>query len=407
MNTREKVLKEALNCVNGEREKQYGNPEDNFKRIADLWSDYLSMLFEDVVFELDPIDVAKMMVLFKIARSNGDKDKMDNYVDIIGYAACAAEIFDGQEKDDILQKRVEVADECKECDYSEKCAGTGVCLKEEEEKWFDGCGAKEDKLDEKCNRNDCWQFDACMAAYQHYIYNKTKEASEAIDKCMCENGKAIKQGTYSYFHDKLANYASVKAKEEHVPLETLKDIDHKFPRKLEELLDLASTDCVINGKKLIDCYKEIDELFAKYKPEIAESKVAESRSCSKKALDNIRDFFERVAPGTVTNKEEFEKRNRDTCGQFDAYIAAWQTYKDVYIPFWQTHNNISAHIALESSKANVNPIDVADNLTRNGHALMEMASLLQAGKLNFDDVASYVDDAINEVKKETKNADNN
>jgi hypothetical protein len=96
MNTRERVLKEALNCVNGEREKQYGSPEDNFSRIADLWSVYLTSLFEDekIVVDIDPIDVAKMMILFKIARSNGDKDKLDNYVDMIGYGACAAEIFE-------------------------------------------------------------------------------------------------------------------------------------------------------------------------------------------------------------------------------------------------------------------------------------------------------------------------
>ena len=106
MNTRERVLKEALNCVNGEREKQYGNPEDNFSRIADLWSVYLTSLFEDenIVIDIDPIDVAKMMILFKIARSNGDKDKIDNYIDILGYGACAAEIFEnGKEADDILE----------------------------------------------------------------------------------------------------------------------------------------------------------------------------------------------------------------------------------------------------------------------------------------------------------------
>lgn len=100
MNTREKVLKEALNCVNGEREKQYGNPENNFSRIADLWSVYLTSLFEDekIVIDIDPIDVAKMMILFKIARSLGDEDKLDNYVDIIGYAACGAEIFEEEAK---------------------------------------------------------------------------------------------------------------------------------------------------------------------------------------------------------------------------------------------------------------------------------------------------------------------
>ena len=137
MNTREKVLKEALNCVNGEREKQYGNPEDNFRRIADLWSVYLTSLFEDekIVVDIDPIDVAKMMILFKIARSNGDKDKLDNYVDMIGYGACAAEIFENENKERIFI-----------------------------DGWVDRM------------RGFCGNVGI-------------KEASEAIDKCMCEQGK--------------------------------------------------------------------------------------------------------------------------------------------------------------------------------------------------------------------------
>ena len=147
MNTRQKVLEEALKCVNGEREKQYGNPEDNFRRIADLWSTYLTSLFEDekIVVDIDPIDVAKMMILFKIARSNGDKDKLDNYVDILGYGACAAEIFEKSEAiNKVLEKKaelgVQLADECKECDYATKCIGTGVCLKETEKE----CVKKDD-----------------------------------------------------------------------------------------------------------------------------------------------------------------------------------------------------------------------------------------------------------------------
>lgn len=198
MNVREKVLKEALKCVNGEREKQYGSPEDNFRRIADLWSTYLTSLFEDeeIVIDIDPIDVAKMMILFKIARSNGDKDKLDNYVDILGYGACAAEIFENSEaRDKVLKKKeelgVQLADECKECDYAEKCIETGVCLKEKEKEWFNGCGFKKDKPDDKCNRKDCGlKFDSCMAAFQHYMYNKTKETREAIDECMCDRKTA-------------------------------------------------------------------------------------------------------------------------------------------------------------------------------------------------------------------------
>lgn len=115
MNTREKVLKEALNCVNGEREKQYGNPENNFQRIADFWGLYLTTLFEgtNVVIELDPKDVAVMMILFKIARSLGDEDKLDNYVDIIGYAACGAEIFEKDESEDDMLKNLPDAEEKK------------------------------------------------------------------------------------------------------------------------------------------------------------------------------------------------------------------------------------------------------------------------------------------------------
>jgi len=199
MNTREKVLKEALKCVNGEREKQYGSPEDNFRRIADLWSTYLTSLFEDekIVVDIDPIDVAKMMILFKIAQSNGDKDKLDNYVDILGYGACAAEIFENSEQhtsscDDIVyvgvqgqkyafkryQKEevkddIQLADECKECDYAEKCMGTGVCLKETEkecvkngESILDNFADHVNARVRKENKQDNGQKDTCNhAAY--------------------------------------------------------------------------------------------------------------------------------------------------------------------------------------------------------------------------------------------------
>jgi hypothetical protein len=244
MNTREKVLKEALNCVNGEREKQYGSPEDNFRRIADLWSTYLTSLFEDeeIVIDIDPIDVAKMMILFKIARSNGDKDKLDNYVDILGYGACAAEIFENgnKERNDIPQKRIEVfpcdhikvAEECRNCDYAEKCMGTGVCLKEEEKK------------------------------------------------------------------------------------------------------------CIKNGESI---------------------------------LDNFADHVNARVQKQTDNK---------------------------YDSFLQEYNNISACIVRESSKADVHPLDVADRLTKNGNSPTEMVALLMAGKVSFDDIASYVEDTINKMKLE-------
>ncbi len=102
MNTREKVLRDALKCVNGEREKQYGSPEDNFERIARLWSAYLTNEYGEETY-VDSSDVAKMMILFKIGRTQGPADKLDNYVDILGYGACAAEIFENPNEEFVTQ----------------------------------------------------------------------------------------------------------------------------------------------------------------------------------------------------------------------------------------------------------------------------------------------------------------
>lgn len=89
LNTRARVLDKARDIVNGEREGQYGSPEDSFKTIADLWSAYLHK-------EVTPCDVAQMMILLKIARCRTGVYKDDNYIDICGYAACAAEIAEGK-----------------------------------------------------------------------------------------------------------------------------------------------------------------------------------------------------------------------------------------------------------------------------------------------------------------------
>ena len=82
---RAEVLKKANEVVNGDRDKQYGNPEDNFAVIADLWSAYKGVKFTRV-------DVSMMMSLLKIARIKSNPEKGDSYVDLAGYAACAAEV---------------------------------------------------------------------------------------------------------------------------------------------------------------------------------------------------------------------------------------------------------------------------------------------------------------------------
>ncbi len=83
--TRAETLDKAKQCVCGQRENEYGSPEDNFMTIAKLWSAY-----KDVDFSAN--DVAMMMALLKIARIRTGTATEDSFVDLAGYAACGAEI---------------------------------------------------------------------------------------------------------------------------------------------------------------------------------------------------------------------------------------------------------------------------------------------------------------------------
>ena len=81
-------LDEAKKIILGERQDSYGNPEDSFAMIAMYWETYLGTNYSG---SLSAKDVAHMMMLFKIARCSGQKPCRDNYVDIQGYAAIAAD----------------------------------------------------------------------------------------------------------------------------------------------------------------------------------------------------------------------------------------------------------------------------------------------------------------------------
>ena len=112
--TREEILKEALRCVTGEREQQYGSPEDSFMAIAELWTVYLEhgCVEDNGAVLLHPEDVAAMMALLKIARICTGKYKGDNWVDLAGYAACGGAWQSGNrpaewELEDEEERRVE------------------------------------------------------------------------------------------------------------------------------------------------------------------------------------------------------------------------------------------------------------------------------------------------------------
>ena len=92
--TREEVLNKALSCVSGDREQDYGSPEKNFGTIALLWSVYLQRLGRGY---LEDKDVAAMLALLKIARIASGHSKLDNWIDLAGYAACGGEIESAKE----------------------------------------------------------------------------------------------------------------------------------------------------------------------------------------------------------------------------------------------------------------------------------------------------------------------
>lgn len=91
--TRADILHAAEKCVCGQREQDYGTPEDNFETIAKLWETYLRRACVDEAgcVHIDANDVAMMMALLKIARIAAGGGKADSWIDLAGYAACGAE----------------------------------------------------------------------------------------------------------------------------------------------------------------------------------------------------------------------------------------------------------------------------------------------------------------------------
>ena len=76
----EDVLQEALCITQGDRQSQYGPPDQDFQRTARIWSALKGV-------EFCSRDVALFMIALKLSRETHQK-KRDNAVDIAGYARC-------------------------------------------------------------------------------------------------------------------------------------------------------------------------------------------------------------------------------------------------------------------------------------------------------------------------------
>lgn len=92
---RETILNEVKKIICNDRNEQYGEPEDSFKKIAEYWHTYLehNCLVPDIGFHITARDVAIMMVLFKLGRMETSYfTSYDSFIDAIGYMACATDI---------------------------------------------------------------------------------------------------------------------------------------------------------------------------------------------------------------------------------------------------------------------------------------------------------------------------
>ena len=84
------LLTDAMNAVS-ERGSSYGTVEENFGRIAALWS---VLLEKDVT----SAQVALCLAALKMARLMTTEDHRDSWVDLAGYAACGGEITHGDKR---------------------------------------------------------------------------------------------------------------------------------------------------------------------------------------------------------------------------------------------------------------------------------------------------------------------
>ena len=92
--TNEEILAKANELISNDRNESHGDAFKNHAEIAEFWNLFLDDKLRPMA-DITAKDVAIMMILLKISRSNqGKKFNLDNFVDMAGYSAIAGEIGD-------------------------------------------------------------------------------------------------------------------------------------------------------------------------------------------------------------------------------------------------------------------------------------------------------------------------
>ena len=95
MNSSE-ILKKTEKLVSTDRANKHGDKVENHENIARLWTSYMQNKFKLNLIIL-PEDVANLMSLLKIARTQAGKFNLDDYIDACGYLAISGEIRNKRE----------------------------------------------------------------------------------------------------------------------------------------------------------------------------------------------------------------------------------------------------------------------------------------------------------------------
>lgn len=185
MSYRANILKEVEETICRDRNYLYGKPEQSFDEIAKAWSFYLGI-------ELKAEDAAIMLALFKVARMKTSvKMNKDNFLDAIGYMACAYEVAqerESKEKENVkgfvqeVKEEIRKAPECfgnfQDCaECLDFCWCQKSCkdkkLKENPLPFIPNCLGKHDSEEAEKYSNSCR---VCL--YEQYCEMKKNEELE-------------------------------------------------------------------------------------------------------------------------------------------------------------------------------------------------------------------------------------
>lgn len=96
----ETICEEANRLTQGDRQKAYGNPLDDFSRTAELWTALIRDRLKPGA-TLNAEDVARFMICVKLSR-DCNAPKRDTVVDIAGYAQTLQMVRDEKHRRETL-----------------------------------------------------------------------------------------------------------------------------------------------------------------------------------------------------------------------------------------------------------------------------------------------------------------